>query len=196
MNPAAAGDTAPAQATPAGAFTLAATGRDEYVSLSWTPAPVSGPPVRYYSYRRSNDEGSTWTRWSSLWARLPGYPADPLFYQVQNLTNDVEYLYVPKRAAHKLGAVDHSEAWMVGERKDMKIPDAAIDRERERAVTLRAGGCSFHHGLIQHRSGPNRTPTFRRGLATHYMTARSHWTGEGDQPSYHLLSGREYEGCV
>ena len=46
---------------------------------------------------------------------------------------------------------------MVGERKDMKIPDAAIDRERERPVTLRAGGCSFHHGLIQHRSGPNRT---------------------------------------
>ncbi len=82
LNPAAAGDTAPAQATPAGAFTLAATGRDEYVSLSWTPAPVSGPPVRYYSYRRSNDGGSTWTRWSSMWARLPGYPADPLYYVV------------------------------------------------------------------------------------------------------------------
>ena len=40
-------------------------------------------------------------------------------------------------------------------RKDMKIPDAAIDRERP--VALRAGGCSFHHGLIQHRSNPNRT---------------------------------------
>ncbi len=92
LNPA-AGDAAPAQATPAGPFTLAAAGRDEYVSLSWTPAPVSGPPVRYYSYRRSNDGGSTWTRWSSMWARLPGYPADPLFYQVQNLTNDVEYLF-------------------------------------------------------------------------------------------------------
>ena len=37
--------------------------------------------------------------------------------------------------SHKLGAVDHSEPWMVGERKDMKIPDAAIDRERERPVT-------------------------------------------------------------
>ncbi len=92
LNPA-AGDAAPAQATPAGPFTLAAAGRDEYVSLSWTPAPVSGPPVGYYSYRRSNDGGSTWTRWSTLWVRLPGYPADPLFYQVQNLTNDVEYLF-------------------------------------------------------------------------------------------------------
>ena len=81
LNPA-AGDAAPAQATPAGPFTLAAAGRDEYVSLSWTPAPVSGPPVRYYSYRRSNDGGSTWTRWSSMWARLPGYPADPLYYVV------------------------------------------------------------------------------------------------------------------
>ncbi len=108
LNPA-AGDAAPAQATPAGPFTLAAAGRDEYVSLSWTPAPVSGPPVRYYSYRRSNDGGSTWTRWSSMWARLPGYPADPLFYQVQNLTNDVEYLF-ELRAFNANGQVGEASA--------------------------------------------------------------------------------------
>ena len=130
----------------------------------------------------------------------PYFPIRPMemitaWVALDDVTEENGCMYVVA-GSHKLGAVDHSEAWMVGDRKDMRIPDAAIDRERERAVTLRAGGCSFHHGLIQHRSGPNRTPTFRRGLATHYMTARSHWTGEGDQPSYHLLSGREYEGCV
>jgi phytanoyl-CoA hydroxylase len=98
--------------------------------------------------------------------------------------------------SHMHGAVDHSEAWMVGERRDMRIPDAALDRERERPITLRAGGCSFHHGLTQHRSGPNRTDRFRRGLATHYMTARSRWTGDASAPHYHLLHGRQYEGCV
>ncbi|SVB69514.1 uncharacterized protein METZ01_LOCUS222368, partial [marine metagenome] len=98
--------------------------------------------------------------------------------------------------SHLHGAVDHSEPWMVGERRDMRIPDEVIDRDRERPITLRAGGCSFHHGLLQHRSGPNRSDRFRRGMATHYMTASSRWTGEAAQPAYHLLHGREYEGCV
>ena len=130
----------------------------------------------------------------------PYFPVRPMevitaWVALDEVTVENGCMYVVP-GSHKLGAVDHSEPWMVGERKDMKIPDAAIDRERERPVTLRAGGCSFHHGLIQHRSGSNRTQSFRRGLATHYMTAKSRWTGEGEQPSYHLLSGREYEGCV
>jgi phytanoyl-CoA hydroxylase len=99
--------------------------------------------------------------------------------------------------SHKLGAVDHSEPWMVGERQDKKIPDAQLDRDRERAITLQAGGVSFHHGLTQHRSGANRTDRFRRGLATHYMTSQSRWTGDPkDQPDYVLLHGREFAGCV
>ena len=109
LNPAATGDAAPAQATPGGPFTLAAAGRDEYVSLSWTPAPVSGPPVGYYSYRRSNDGGSTWTRWSSMWARLPGYPADPLYYVVQSLTNGIEYTF-ELRAFNADGQVGEASA--------------------------------------------------------------------------------------
>ncbi|HCL31958.1 MAG TPA: hypothetical protein DIC52_26475 [Candidatus Latescibacteria bacterium] len=98
--------------------------------------------------------------------------------------------------SHKNGAIDHSEPWIVGERRDMRIPDAAIDWQRERPITLRAGGCSLHHGLLQHRSGANHSDRFRRGLATHYMTSQSRWTGETDQPAYHLLHGRQYEDCV
>ena len=99
------------------------------------------------------------------------------------------------------GALDHSEPWKVGDRLDMRIPDSAIDEAKsangEQPVTMRAGGCSFHHSLILHRSGPNRTPHFRRGMATHYMTARSRWTGApAEKPDYPLLAGREYPGCV
>ena len=115
---------------------------------------------------------------------------------LDDVTQDNGCMYVIP-GSHKIGAVDHSEPWMVGQRRDMKIPDSALDRHRERAITLRAGGCSFHHGLIQHRSGANRTDHFRRGLATHYMTSRSQWTGDAHaKPEYHLLHGREYENCV
>lgn len=99
--------------------------------------------------------------------------------------------------SHKRGALEHSEAWMVGDRQDRKIPDSAFDRSTEVPITLSAGSCSLHHSLLLHRSGANNTDTFRRGLATHYMTARSVWTGEPDkQPDYVLLAGAEHEGCV
>ena len=99
--------------------------------------------------------------------------------------------------SHKKGAREHSEAWMVGDRQDKKIPDAVIDWEKEIPITLTAGSCSFHHSLLMHRSGPNKTSLRRRGLASHYMSAQSRWTGEPDErPDYPLLRGREYPGCV
>ena len=99
--------------------------------------------------------------------------------------------------SHKGGAEEHSDVWMVGDRQDMKIPDAAIDLEREVPVELAKGSVSFHHSLLMHRSGANNTDTRRRGLATHYMSSRSRWTGESaDKPEYPLLRGREFPGCV
>lgn len=95
------------------------------------------------------------------------------------------------------GPLDHSEPWMVGDRQDMKIPDSQIDFSAERPVTMKSGDVSFHHSLILHRSGPNNTTRFRRGLAVHYMTARSRWTGDpADKPDYKLLRGVEHQGCV
>ena len=86
---------------------------------------------------------------------------------------------------------------MVGDRQDQKVPDAEIDLDREKPILLKAGDCSFHHSLLLHRSGPNQTDTRRRGLATHYMSARSRWTGAPeDQPDYPLLKGRAYPDCV
>lgn len=99
--------------------------------------------------------------------------------------------------SHNEGPRDHSEAWMVRGRQDMKIPDRAIDLSKERSITLKSGSCSFHHSLLLHRSGPNKTQDFRRGYATHYMNACSRWTGSSEEkPNYPLLRGKEMEGCV
>ena len=99
--------------------------------------------------------------------------------------------------SHHGGALDHSETWMVADRKDMKIPDSSFDRASEQPITMKAGDCSFHHSLILHSSGPNNTSSFRRGYATHYMGARSRWTGPAaDKPDYPLVCGAEFEGCV
>ena len=99
--------------------------------------------------------------------------------------------------SHRGGPLDHSEPWFVGDRQDMRIPDSAIDLSNEQPITMTAGGCSFHHSLTLHRSGPNNSPDFRRGHATHYMTARSRWTGEpADKPNYPLLRGVEHPNCV
>ena len=99
--------------------------------------------------------------------------------------------------SHKLGPQPHSDVWMVGTRKDMKIPDRLIDRGRERLITMKAGSVSFHHSLLMHASGANRSAAFRRGYAFHYMSAQSRWTGDpAEKPEYLLLRGREYSGCV
>ena len=99
--------------------------------------------------------------------------------------------------SHEGGALDHSEVWMVGDRQDMTVPETVFDRNAEESITMKMGDCSFHHSLLLHRSGPNNTPHRRRGLATHYMSAQSRWTGAPeDKPEYLLLRGREFPGCV
>jgi phytanoyl-CoA hydroxylase len=99
--------------------------------------------------------------------------------------------------SHRNGPLAHSEPWQVGDRVDMRIPDTAFDRSKEQPITLKAGGCSFHHSLLLHSSGPNNTPYFRRGMATHYMTAQSRWTGAPeDKPDYPLVRGQQYADCV
>ena len=99
--------------------------------------------------------------------------------------------------SHLGGIKDHSQEWEIGDRVDMMIPDEALDRSREVPITMRSGSCSFHHSVLMHRSGPNRTERARRGLATHYMSASLRWVGELDQkPEYPLLRGREHAGAV
>jgi Phytanoyl-CoA dioxygenase (PhyH) len=79
----------------------------------------------------------------------------------------------------------------------MKIPERFLDRSREVCLVMAAGSVSFHHSLVMHASGPNRSEHSRRGLAVHYISSKSRWTGEpGKKPAYKLLRGQQYAGCV
>lgn len=99
--------------------------------------------------------------------------------------------------SHRGDLLDHDQPWKVGERIDMQVRDEQIDRTREIPIELSAGSCSFHHSMLLHRSGSNRTGTPRRGLAVHYMSSRSRWTDPiKPKPDYPLLRGDEFEGCV
>ena len=100
-------------------------------------------------------------------------------------------------SSHLQGIRDHSQEWQIGDRTDMQVPEEEIDLTHEVPITLRAGSCSFHHSVLLHRSGPNHTTHRRRGLAVHYMSSRSRWTGDQvDKPDYQLLQGASYPGCV
>ena len=99
--------------------------------------------------------------------------------------------------SHRQGLRDHGQVWMVRGRRDQQVSAELMDRSRETPLIMSAGSCSFHHSLLLHRSTPNRSNNSRRGLAIHYMSARSRWTDkENPQPSYLLLQGRESPGCV
>lgn len=92
---------------------------------------------------------------------------------------------------------DHRQPWQVGDRTDMQVPDDDVPGDRAAPIVMSAGSCSFHHSMLLHRSGPNRSSNSRRGLAVHYMSSRSRWTNETQsQPDFPLLRGREHEGCV
>ena len=79
----------------------------------------------------------------------------------------------------------------------MQVPESMINRKLEIPITLSAGSCSFHHSKLLHRSGPNQTKHHRRGLAIHYMSARSRWTDPNAlKPSYPLLRGNNHQRSV
>lgn len=51
-------------------------------------------------------------------------------------------------------------------------------------MNLKKGQVSFHHCLLIHGSGPNRSPDPRRSIAVHLQDAANHWQ------EYHYLDGR------
>ncbi|MDA1140815.1 MAG: phytanoyl-CoA dioxygenase family protein [Planctomycetota bacterium] len=66
----------------------------------------------------------------------------------------------------------------------------------ERPIELKAGSCSFHHGLILHSSRPNNTDQRRRGYATHYVSARCRYTGPAENNDGMLVRGNSIEGYI
>lgn len=91
---------------------------------------------------------------------------------------------------HKFGVIDQSD-WEAYERKSLEgvLPG-------ERPVVLRAGSCSFHHGLILHCSTPNLSGKRRRGYAMHYVSARCRFTGPPEKNDAMLVRGQAFPGCI
>ena len=91
---------------------------------------------------------------------------------------------------HRFGIIDKSE-WEAYEQRalDGRLPE-------ERLLVMRAGSCSFHHGLILHCSQPNLSGKRRRGYATHYVSARCRFTGPPEKNDAMLVRGRSIPGCI
>ncbi len=77
----------------------------------------------------------------------------------------------PRLMHHKAHVVENSV-----NRAGQRIVDP-IDDGKAVAMPLKAGECSFHHGLCPHRSGPNRASYRRIGLAFNYIPAYVKPTG-------------------
>lgn len=92
--------------------------------------------------------------------------------------------------SHKLGIIEHKHL------EDFRVEDQNVEYDREVAVPLKAGGCSFHHSLAMHRTDANHSDHRRIGLTVAYMDAKSKFIGEGPKPDYELVAGQAYDGCV
>ena len=91
---------------------------------------------------------------------------------------------------HCYGYIDQDE-WHSYEEQAL-----AGDLPAERPIELKAGDCSFHHGLILHSSRPNRSARRRRGYATYYVSARCRYTGNPEHNDALLVRGHSHEGCI
>ena len=91
---------------------------------------------------------------------------------------------------HKLGPLEQSER----EGYERKFHEGGLPDERP--IVMKAGSCSFHHGLILHSSRVNLSDKRRRGYATHYVSARCRYTGQPEENDAMLVRGKSIPGCI
>ncbi len=91
---------------------------------------------------------------------------------------------------HRFGVIDKSK-WEEYEELSLtgQLP-------AEQPIELKAGSCSFHHGLILHCSRLNLSDRRRRGYATHYVSAHCRYTGDLVQNDALLVRGSSQPGCI
>ncbi|MBM3265688.1 MAG: phytanoyl-CoA dioxygenase family protein [candidate division Zixibacteria bacterium] len=71
--------------------------------------------------------------------------------------------------SHRNGILPHRE--MPGESYNLAPDPADIDMSREALAPVRKGGVVFHHSETLHTSHRNTSDRWRRGYATHWVTA-------------------------
>lgn len=91
---------------------------------------------------------------------------------------------------HQFGVIEKSQ-W-----EEYENLSLAGQLPAERPIELKAGSCSFHHGLILHCSRVNLTDKRRRGYATHYVSAHCRYTGDPAQNDAMLVRGASQPGGI
>lgn len=92
---------------------------------------------------------------------------------------------------HKLGPLPHIHVT-----DDFVIGAESLDASGATLCPMKAGSGLFFHSLIPHYTAPNRSPNWRRAMVLSYMSAQSHYTGEGAAPDYLAVRGRSFPDCV
>ena len=85
---------------PAPVGSLSATPGNEQVVLGWSTPADHGAPITHYTYRLSDDGGTTW---SPDWTTIPNSDAQTTSYTLAGLTNGREYT-IGVRAVNAVGA--------------------------------------------------------------------------------------------
>ena len=93
--------------------------------------------------------------------------------------------------AHKLGPLPHVKVT-----DDFVVEEGHYNFDDMELVPVPAGGGLFFHSLLPHYTAPNHSEKWRRAIALSYMSARSTYTGEGEEPEFYPICGRSFEGCV
>jgi ectoine hydroxylase-related dioxygenase (phytanoyl-CoA dioxygenase family) len=139
--------------------------------------PYHGSPVSWHQ-----DSGY----WTNVWP--PALVSCWVSLDEATLENGCVHM-VP--GSHKLGVVPHERG------EDSFLHVRSLDLSTALPVVLPPGGVSFHHSCTVHGSGSNKTPNRRRGLVLSFVRADSKWVGDpARKPTFPLLQGREFPGCV
>ena len=125
----------------------------------------------------------------------PYWPIEPMalcscWYAIDEATEENGCMGVIP-GGHNGGALPHHDVT-----DDFVIEDGHYDMNDLVLAPLRAGGGLFFHSLLPHYTAPNRSLNWRRAIALSYMSARSHYTGEGESPAYFTVQGRSFDDCV
>jgi len=94
--------------------------------------------------------------------------------------------------SHKKGIIDHVE--VPGQPYNLAPPDDLIEWDREASALVRKGGVVFHHSETLHSSRRNTSDRWRRGYATHWVTASV--TSETDNLDGAYFRGVDYKEHV
>jgi ectoine hydroxylase-related dioxygenase (phytanoyl-CoA dioxygenase family) len=96
--------------------------------------------------------------------------------------------------SHKQGLVDHDAGRSLSNASggtSATVMQATVDESLAVSTPMPAGHCSFHHSLTLHNTLPNKTPTRRRAVISHYMPTDCRYTGPiDDKPKFLWLRGR------